>query len=242
MTVKQNNNHALARCILSLGTRAFFNHFFHLLESFIGVDQCVIFQINREDEFSCLLCRNFSNDKTVRTAAKSYVEGGFKSDPNLNLFRSIKEGEVQLIYFEDLVARMDPAYKDNYFDELGLADKVSIITAGKDYRYYINFYRARGRAAFYNDDIFAEPGLDALLASIIVRHYELNESLRQEGSLAYLTERERAVCSAMLQGKKAEQIAAELEITANTVITYRKRAYAKLGINSRRALFALCNQ
>ncbi|MEX1663169.1 helix-turn-helix transcriptional regulator [Thioclava sp. 15-R06ZXC-3] len=46
----------------------------------------------------------------------------------------------------------------------------------------------------------------------------------------------------LLAGKKAELIAGQLGVSPVTVTTYRKRAYDKLGIASRGALFALCRQ
>lgn len=55
-----------------------------------------------------------------------------------------------------------------------------------------------------------------------------------------LSARERAVCLGILAGRKAELIAGDIDVAASTVVTYRKRAYAKLGINSRAALFAIC--
>lgn len=242
MSKTEQINRTISRCISVIGTRRFYNALFDLLEHVIGVDQCVIFQLDKNSSLSCLICRNFSNERGAKTTAKSYVEGGFKSDPNLRIFMDIAPGDVELLYFDDLVSKMDPDYKDHYFDDLGLVDKASIITASKEYRYYINLYRRKGREAFNNEHVFAQNALESVLASMIVKHYELNQSLREEGSLAFLTERERAVCNRILQAKKTEQIAHELGITANTAITYRKRAYAKLGINSRRALFALCEK
>ena len=240
MTDTVFTNRTISKIIAVIGTRRFYDALFTLLERVIKIDQCVILQLDKNNDQSWLLCRNLHNKHIVNTAAKSYVEAGFKSDSNLNIFRSIKPNEVKLLYFDDLVAKMDPAYRDQYFDELGLIDKVSIITASNDYRYYINLYRGKGRDPFYNEQIFKQDSLDLVIASLITRHYELNHSLREEGSLAFLTERERDVCKRILQARKAKQIAHELSISVNTVVTYRKRAYAKLGINSRRALFALC--
>ena len=242
MTDQKQLSLAVSSCIVSLGTRRFYECFFQLLQNFIGIDQCVVFQLDSNDELSCLLSRNFHDNKVVRTAAKSYVEGGFKSDPNLKLFHSIEPAEVKVVYFEDLVARMDPAYRDHYFDDLGLSDKVSIITADHGHRYYINLYRGKSWGSFQNDRVFESDGLESLISSIVARHFALNNDLREEGSLAFLTDRERDVCRRILQGKKAETIAGELGVSTNTVVTYKKRAYAKLGINSRRALFALCKK
>jgi DNA-binding CsgD family transcriptional regulator len=54
-----------------------------------------------------------------------------------------------------------------------------------------------------------------------------------------LTGREIDVCARSLSGMTAEGIALELEIKESSVITYRKRAYGRLGISSRHELFRL---
>ena len=53
-----------------------------------------------------------------------------------------------------------------------------------------------------------------------------------------LTVREREVVQRILDGVTTERIADDLHIRPTTVITYRTRAYEKLGVNSRRELFA----
>jgi DNA-binding NarL/FixJ family response regulator len=79
-----------------------------------------------------------------------------------------------------------------------------------------------------------------MLSGLIVKHYLLNRKMLAQGPLAFLSHREQQVCQAVLQGKKNEIIADELGVSLNSVVTYRKRAYEKLGISSRAQLFALC--
>jgi len=45
------------------------------------------------------------------------------------------------------------------------------------------------------------------------------------------------VCEAMLRGQSAAQAGAALGIRASSVQTYRKRAYAKLGVSTLTGLF-----
>ena len=54
-----------------------------------------------------------------------------------------------------------------------------------------------------------------------------------------LTGREIDVCTRALAGMTAEGIALELEIKKSSVVTYRKRAYERLGISSQHELFRL---
>jgi DNA-binding CsgD family transcriptional regulator len=54
-----------------------------------------------------------------------------------------------------------------------------------------------------------------------------------------LTARELDVCSRSLLGMTAEGTALDLDIKISSVVTYRKRAYARLGISSQAELFHL---
>lgn len=54
-----------------------------------------------------------------------------------------------------------------------------------------------------------------------------------------LTQRELDVCARTLIGLTAEGIALDLNIKKTSVLTYRKRAYARLGVSSQTQLFRL---
>jgi DNA-binding CsgD family transcriptional regulator len=58
-----------------------------------------------------------------------------------------------------------------------------------------------------------------------------------QGPFSSLAERERSVCSGIVDGFISEAIA--LGISINSVLSYRKRAYSKLGNTSSNELFAL---
>jgi len=55
-----------------------------------------------------------------------------------------------------------------------------------------------------------------------------------------LTRRELDVLARILSGLTSEGIALDLRVSVNTVLTYRKRAYGRLGVSSQAELFALC--
>lgn len=55
----------------------------------------------------------------------------------------------------------------------------------------------------------------------------------------HLTERELAVCERLLRGWTFDGIAADLGVSASTAKTYRNRAFGRLGIQHRNALFSL---
>jgi DNA-binding CsgD family transcriptional regulator len=54
-----------------------------------------------------------------------------------------------------------------------------------------------------------------------------------------LSSREATVCRAFLQGMTTDSVARTLGVKQSTVETYARRAFAKLGVASRRELLAL---
>ena len=65
----------------------------------------------------------------------------------------------------------------------------------------------------------------------------------ENNSAAPLTQREKAVLRLISAGLTAKEIASELGISANTVVTHRKNISAKLGIRSASglSLYAMMN-
>jgi len=84
--------------------------------------------------------------------------------------------------------------------------------------------------------------LDALLPGLMQRLLQeceraevrrlLARLLDAEARFAALTVRERQVCLEIVTGASTERVARRLGIGVNSVLTYRKRIYAKLGISS----------
>jgi DNA-binding CsgD family transcriptional regulator len=73
--------------------------------------------------------------------------------------------------------------------------------------------------------------------SLIARHFGTSLEVRLRTRCPDLTRREIGVCELLLRGRSAPEVAAALGIRVSSVQTYRKRAYAKLGICSLRELF-----
>jgi DNA-binding CsgD family transcriptional regulator len=229
-------------CLEALGTREFAQPFFSLIDTVLAVDQCMIFMLSARSDISCLLSRNFRQENLATPLARAYIEEGHRSDPGLDILSNLAAGESKTIHMKELLGLMPVEYRDRFFRNPNLTDKVSIMRSDGKHRYYINLYRSVGKRSFSEDGLFCRPIEGRLISSIIAQHYSLNDSLREEGPLAFLSDRERQTCKGVLDGKKMEAIAADFGVAASSVVTYRKRAYEKLGITSRGALFALCRQ
>ncbi|OPX56421.1 regulatory protein, luxR family [Oceanospirillum multiglobuliferum] len=224
----------------ALGEPDFFEPFLNWLHQELGADQCMIFFCADGEKVTTLLFKDFVSATSGKTLAESYVaERRYLEDPNFERLKNSQPNEVTLIRFADLIREMGPNYKKRYFDEPGFQDKLSVIYGSELGNFYINLYR---RDSSFDSVLSPEQQqyTGHLLGLLVSKHYQLNQSQLSQGPLAFLSERERQVCAAVLQGKKNEWVAHELNIAASSVVTYRKRAYEKLGISSRAQLFALC--
>lgn len=225
----------LERCLAALGQDGFAPVFLAALEG-LGADQVMVFAY-RGEAVSCLLSQNFAEGRLGARLAAAYLQDGFRDDPLRAQVLALAPGAVALVGWPAIRAALPEAYRARFFDAPGLGDKAAVLAVGDDLRLIVNLYRAESGAEW------PAPALRAL-ARIAVLHFERRLAHRRPGGvpepLMALSERERAVCLGVLGGRKAEEIAHDLGVAPTSVVTYRKRAYAKLGISSRAGLFALC--
>lgn len=231
----------LAGCVAELGTPAFYPPLLMLLHEQLLADQCMLFRYD-DNDVQCLLSSNLQMSKRGRQLARAYIEEGYRDDPLQALWRERAVPGFALFYLDELRPEMSADYRRRFFDAVGLTDKVAVLVTDGDSRWCLNLYRRRGRPSFRAYGCGIGDGIGELLVRLLMQHYRASPQMQLEGPLAILSEREREVCSGILAGRKAEAIAADCDISANSVVTYRRRAYRKLGINSRAELFALCNR
>ena len=234
-------NDAIAKCILSCGSQTFFDNFFSFINKELSVDQCNIFWVGNDDRISRLAPRNFLEGNITDQLAEAYLKGRYKEDPNIALITSMPTNTTYTIHLREYMEKLPYSYREDFFHAPGFADKVAILVKGESFSHYISLYRCSGKHRFLEDGLFSLHEGENIISALITKHYSLDSSSVRDNPLARLSERERQVCLGILSGKKAEAIAYELNLTPNSVITYRRRSYKKLGISSRSALFALCN-
>jgi len=232
---------ALLSLLDTLGEDNFLDRFLDWVNEVLGADQCMLFFCAADKTVSTLLYKDFTKDESARALAQSYIsERRYMQDPNFALLKQCAPGQLHVFHLDHLGTEMGPNYRRRFFDEPGFKDKLSIIRGHASGSYYLNLYRRAGSFGEVFEHADDEASAARMLSTLIVKHYQINQKMLAQGPLAFLSHREQQVCQAVLQGKKNELIADELGVTLNSVITYRKRAYEKLGISSRAQLFALC--
>ncbi|MFQ8432947.1 helix-turn-helix transcriptional regulator [Amaricoccus sp. W119] len=224
--------YALIEACLAAGDRETFAARFLELAEWIRADQLMVFDFAGEAP-ACLLSRNFGQRRLGGLLAARYVEDGYRHDPLPPILAAVPEGEIRLCRMADFEQAMAADYRAVFFDRPGLAGKTALLAAGRQRRLMINFYHVHPPEA-EDDDLLR------LAARLLLIHFDAPGDSGYPAPLTALSERERAVCLGILGGQKAEVIAGNLGVSPATVVTYRRRAYEKLGINARAELFAIC--
>ncbi|MDF0602072.1 helix-turn-helix transcriptional regulator [Psychromarinibacter sp. C21-152] len=220
-------------CLETLGSEGFAPVFADFVET-LGVDQIMVFAISA-DAARCLFSRHFANAALAGDLAAAYLEGGYRDDPLLPALKDAPRDSVEMHRLEDMATRMDADYRHRFFDAPGLSAKTTVIAVGDTLRLFVSFYAADAVRDACN------PDLARLAGRLTLMHFERAFDTGVPAPLTVLSDRERAVCLGILSGQKSEAIAADLGVAASSVITYRKRAYGKLGVTSRAGLFAICS-
>ncbi|MCK7610852.1 helix-turn-helix transcriptional regulator [Roseibium sediminicola] len=221
-------------CLETLGSDTFAPAFAELVET-LDIDQIMVFSIEGT-RARCLLSRHFSNAALAGKLAGAYLDGWYLKDPLLTELLAATSNAVSVRRLEEIEADMPPDYRTIFFEAPGMLAKTTALATGERLRLFVSLYQTREGA------VPVDPDLARLVGRLALQHFERVEETDVPPPLAALSEREQAVCLGILSGRKAEAIAADLGVAASTVITYRKRAYAKLGITARAGLFVLCGR
>lgn len=239
---------SVAACIEAVERDNFESQLLALLHQAVGIEQCMIFGCSTSGNIDCLLAANHQLPRVADRLAQIYVSGLFRQDPNyVHLSRLAGHPEIMPTGLTTMqVEAMSPAYRSHLFAFPDLIDKVSFNVAAKEGAYYLNLYRGPQRGPFTIANLNCLNSLAPLLTSLLRRHYSNAPprpeqlSSHESAALAQLSERERQLCLHLLRGHTLKTAAAKLDIAFSTTETYRKRAYAKLGVTSKAGLVALC--
>lgn len=250
--------------VATIGSREFGETFYDLFSTLLNVEECTVFSFTDPSRPSSLLVEGNSRAemKIARRLARDYVAGGYLNDPNLNRNVSSTIG----VYVTDTAGIFDHQYRKHYYEGPELTQELVVLANVQGTLYYSSFYRKNNEQMFGEGDIANMRAIASFMVKTLHRHSELisaspdarnlsfvhatgdmSAEMRQR-TLGYLREimalgplkltpREAEICASIIMGYSTEAISLNCSISANTVATHRKRAYAKLGISSQNELF-----
>jgi DNA-binding CsgD family transcriptional regulator len=186
-------------------------------------------------------------------AWRDYRAGLYRRDETFAAAREqVQGGQAVLTHWH---ARELPlAHRQQIYLRHGLRERLSIVQGDAPGGVLaINLYRHQDQAPFSDAAIDAMRLAAQPMLACVAKHLALAGRADREDPpvvggaggpdslsvLSGLTPREHEVCARLLKGWTHEGIAADLQLSAATVKTYRDRAFRRLGIHHRNELFAL---
>lgn len=245
---------ALSEAIDAIGTSRFDRVFTAAVNRLLRVDHCTINSYSLADGMSSITVAGRIDAAAGRSLTRDYVGWHYRSDPNFPDLQRYRKTRRVIVRPLDLRRIGSREYRHRFFAQSGLIDKIALIWYADFKAYNMNLYRARtsGRYSAAERALVARAaGLLASIARQHCQHFLVQKDLSTGNMLAFverlanaaeipLTRRELDVVSRIALGYRMEAIALDLGIGFESAVSYRKRAYKKLGISSQSELFGLC--
>lgn len=232
---------AIAGVIACIGSTGFANEALAQINRWLPVSWWSVFRLS--DDAPPSMPASGSYHATDHTAESFHVYRSslYRADQTFLAARErVREGERLLVHWH---AREIPqAHREQIYTRHGLRERLSVVCRDKNESLLaINLYRHEDLPVFTDAEIEWVGNGAKLLTSCVQRHLDLVGAAECASDSIFegLTRREREVCDRMLKGWTYDGIAVDLGVSAQTVKTYRDRAFDRLGIHHRNELFAL---
>ena len=241
------------------GTGNFDPALFVFLNTQLLIDHFAVFTWSEEEGPGHLFTRSIMPEEEAESLAKDYVDGFHARDPHFGGKANDIKAEESFTVHPSFNDEYDAEYRDHFFTQHDLVDKISIIQKVEETLVYCNFYRIGESGTFTSKERQVYDKILPLLANLIALHVQLlrlkgndDSKDRSARSLVHsvisskkqpfdrLTNRESEVCERILLGFTSTGISLDLDIAESSVNTYRRRAYEKLHIATQNELFSLC--
>lgn len=241
---------SFAPAIAALGTAAFAGELLAALNHVLPADHLSLMRFEDRVRPPVLESAIWRGGQHVTRVQRAYLGGLYRADPNL----AITEPSVVVrSLHRDAIS--DPAYRDLCYVRAGVLARLTVAVADGRRLVALNLYRRTASGPFVRDEVERVQSLARFLAALAAKHVGMLGMLlrsrdradrlaafaaRLHALDARLTRRELDVLARILLGMTSEGIALDLGVRLNTVLTYRKRAYARLGVCSQAELFSRC--
>lgn len=234
----------LADLIGQIGRHEFGQSLLHLSRRLVGAEHVTAFAAS-PGAIQTVVAENNGPRRVAGEVAEGYVRRHWHNDPATRLLRAHGHQDRRIIIDIDADDVEKGDYRRECYTAISLGHRLSVAESRGEGTMRLNFYRGKGED-FRDDDIDRIGRMADVLLALLWRHVETTAraagdpealfSARLVSLAPDLSDRERQVCALIALGVTSEGIGLRLDIGLNTVLTYRKRAYARLGISSQNEL------
>jgi DNA-binding CsgD family transcriptional regulator len=234
----------------SIGTESYGNVCFAMLEKALNVEHWALFRFRSGSPLKCVATASKRDKAAAKENCERFVGRCYSVDPSVKAASTRPSAPTLTKMAIDDIE--DPQYR-HCFELTHVQERVSLFSwIGLDL-YQLSIFRGPRKASFSAPEMNHFAALAKLLLATAQKHEMLIDQqnsfprhLNIEGierllklCSPELSTRECEVCARAVAGKTIEGTSLELDIRRTSVITYRQRAYQKLGISRTNELVAL---
>jgi DNA-binding CsgD family transcriptional regulator len=219
----------------------------------LPVSQCTVFAYEFDARPRTVSAADHRGGRFLRDVAERYATHFYALDGNRAIIGRSSDTHARdtLVLHQQQSAEIEnEAYRAACYAQPNVSDRLSLLVQPVDGVWLsINFYRDNAYGSFAPGELEQVESVAHLFAHAAKSHYALNGQHQQGPAVAMLarvrracpalTPRELDVLRGVLEGASAAEIALRMGVKPASVVTYQKRAYARLGISNQRQLFAL---
>lgn len=241
----------LPRLVDSLGASDFGDSLISLLADLCNADHCTVFKITEHSPCEVVAVSRDGTDTAYRQS-KAYLSGSYwRYDTPMTTAMASVGLRQTTIYCSETRSISNRELRDRIYSNAHVRDRI-LLCGGTDNQFVgISILRHDRACPLSDDDLMGLQALSETLVSVVSKHVSLIENANNfslaltslaeieatlEASSVKLPKRETEVCARILYGISSAGIAIDLEIGEETVATYRKRTYQRLGIATQREL------
>ena len=239
----------IAAAVLAIGRPTFSQVLMATLRRLADVGHCMVFTFDGECSTRCLL--DIGNIPIGADLGVAYAGHFHLADPNREMIFKERKNALPIVLPTFARRMYGQTYRKIFFEDSEIVDKFATAIWVESSCFYVNFYRTTAQGRFARAQIERLMQLAPAIGAAVARHFQdqaaperdpfgkLAGLFASRAPLTRLTEREKEVCLRILAGFSSEAISTDLGIGLHSTLTYRKRAYEKLGISSQNELFAI---
>ncbi len=230
-----------------LGQASFSDAILSQINGYFPAGSCSLYRIWQDKPPKLLYSHSFKRPDVTRDCFEAYLQQSlYQTDRS---FDTVRRERPSLLHstIEDF---WNPLHRELVYRRNHVRERLSLARKESDGSVTsMNLYAHNEHSGYTERHIGYFRKLAPLLLAGVERHIQLPREAQATGHNAKrealfrinpaLTERELDICERILSGMTYDGIAGELGLSRATVITYRNRAFERLGIHFKSQLFAL---
>jgi DNA-binding CsgD family transcriptional regulator len=235
------------RLIGAIGTSTFEPSMLAFAKNTIRCTHLTAFSVSKSRSPRAMIAVNGGKSPVARRIAAKYIQDYWNLDPvNRVIETEPRMGQGATIRLRSSEIE-NTSYQQDCYRSVRLIDRTSIVKSQADETVRLNFYRNEMEGRFTDADLREVSKFANLLMETLRKHDHIRPALNNDDRFQQycarllhiapqLSRREIEVCAEIVRGLSSGAIASSLCLSINTILTHRRRAYAKLKISSQNEL------